>query len=1078
MLLSYPAVHSLEAPIDIHISRGAEGNYRGGRSVTKAVYRQNDCQAPIYNGDISDGVNAFHESGGNLLSGSHNRPRFEKVISAGNDVHMPTYHVHVNTPDLIATPTNEATRKNHILQQVIQPVVSFFQSLGNRDILIHPLPEETGTMASKGSDMPVQYDIESPSPRNDTHAKPADNSEDNREALSRSASQQSQHDHTASMSDLELRSQQIQVTTNVEIYTRRMLCCNEGLPCWRPRPSPQMRQRGIVPGDVGTFNYIHGFRKLFNLWEDGWKGSLGELPPRGVTTHTDYFSEGHTIQSGASSKIRRSEAGSDVAHFEFQCNAEAGAVLACTTSADLEELNNTVAFETFLVQHAGVIYRKGSNVMPLGKDESLYIVTGCIKSDGWGIAGYQDAMAGDILKLSKRFAKDNSNDKSRIYDWVDRGTAEARLWPNTVKEAGLHNGKTHSLFLRGFKLAFSPTFRARVKDMEHPHEDTGSSANGGKEPGGPADYGTGNTTSSGEPSGSPSSNPTSSANLPSASSDKSSSLTSDVQVDPFPDNFDTLNTRKLHPCDMITDLLLAMTGADCALSHDDDWRRSTEAQPWNDTSCYVDIASKTVSVVKGVAQLVPREAMREKTSPGSDPRSERFDNQNFDRTRRIPDSPTFPPLGRFFVDAKKGEEERQQQKNMFSKQLSASFKNLANARTQNFGLPTQLRNPDPAIFTPEHLYRCRHILGEIQWSGMLGLAMMSGQHGLHPAQQQLVQQPQHRRDAPPQQPQARDPASATTSTTAATSNDTKSPVDRLDSTSPFPSSAFSFSYAPYEDIFELPSASARQETARAQAQQQQQQQTATRQKRGSASSPSLYSDASSPANSSSVGSGGSGGTATGTTGSGLSAAAIAAGAVMAEGYASLDVAGSMASGEESLDLGRLIGFMYPGSGSGSGGGGAHNPQTVDPQLLRSPFDGPSGGSAYDPYDGEYDYPKYENAGGQYGKLKGKGPEEGSGGGDAHPPIVCMNCQTRNTPLWRMDPEGQPLCNTCGLFYKLHGVVRPLSLKTDVIKKSELLAQTFFVYTPTEISIKRGGYFNTFSPDTCFCLYLSDQRCCK
>ncbi|KAF8587979.1 glucocorticoid receptor-like (DNA-binding domain) [Ramaria rubella] len=48
--------------------------------------------------------------------------------------------------------------------------------------------------------------------------------------------------------------------------------------------------------------------------------------------------------------------------------------------------------------------------------------------------------------------------------------------------------------------------------------------------------------------------------------------------------------------------------------------------------------------------------------------------------------------------------------------------------------------------------------------------------------------------------------------------------------------------------------------------------------------------------------------------------------------------------------------------------------------------------------------------------------------------VCTNCQTTTTPLWRRDPEGQPLCNACGLFYKLHGVVRPLSLKTDVIKK--------------------------------------------
>ncbi|EIE89625.1 global nitrogen regulator protein [Rhizopus delemar RA 99-880] len=47
---------------------------------------------------------------------------------------------------------------------------------------------------------------------------------------------------------------------------------------------------------------------------------------------------------------------------------------------------------------------------------------------------------------------------------------------------------------------------------------------------------------------------------------------------------------------------------------------------------------------------------------------------------------------------------------------------------------------------------------------------------------------------------------------------------------------------------------------------------------------------------------------------------------------------------------------------------------------------------------------------------------------------CSNCQTTTTPLWRRNPQGLPLCNACGLFYKLHGSVRPLSLKTDVIKK--------------------------------------------
>lgn len=47
--------------------------------------------------------------------------------------------------------------------------------------------------------------------------------------------------------------------------------------------------------------------------------------------------------------------------------------------------------------------------------------------------------------------------------------------------------------------------------------------------------------------------------------------------------------------------------------------------------------------------------------------------------------------------------------------------------------------------------------------------------------------------------------------------------------------------------------------------------------------------------------------------------------------------------------------------------------------------------------------------------------------------VCQNCSTSTTPLWRRDEAGSVLCNACGLFLKLHGRPRPISLKTDVIK---------------------------------------------
>jgi hypothetical protein len=47
--------------------------------------------------------------------------------------------------------------------------------------------------------------------------------------------------------------------------------------------------------------------------------------------------------------------------------------------------------------------------------------------------------------------------------------------------------------------------------------------------------------------------------------------------------------------------------------------------------------------------------------------------------------------------------------------------------------------------------------------------------------------------------------------------------------------------------------------------------------------------------------------------------------------------------------------------------------------------------------------------------------------------TCQNCTTSTTPLWRRDEIGSVLCNACGLFLKLHGRPRPISLKTDVIK---------------------------------------------
>lgn len=46
---------------------------------------------------------------------------------------------------------------------------------------------------------------------------------------------------------------------------------------------------------------------------------------------------------------------------------------------------------------------------------------------------------------------------------------------------------------------------------------------------------------------------------------------------------------------------------------------------------------------------------------------------------------------------------------------------------------------------------------------------------------------------------------------------------------------------------------------------------------------------------------------------------------------------------------------------------------------------------------------------------------------------CANCGTSTTTLWRRNQNGDPVCNACGLYYKLHNVSRPLTMKKDGIQ---------------------------------------------
>ncbi|KAL5281856.1 GATAd family protein [Megaselia abdita] len=47
-------------------------------------------------------------------------------------------------------------------------------------------------------------------------------------------------------------------------------------------------------------------------------------------------------------------------------------------------------------------------------------------------------------------------------------------------------------------------------------------------------------------------------------------------------------------------------------------------------------------------------------------------------------------------------------------------------------------------------------------------------------------------------------------------------------------------------------------------------------------------------------------------------------------------------------------------------------------------------------------------------------------------MFCSNCGTTTTTIWRRNLRGEMVCNACGLYFKLHGVNRPHSMRRDTI----------------------------------------------
>ncbi|CAG2112502.1 unnamed protein product, partial [Medioppia subpectinata] len=71
-------------------------------------------------------------------------------------------------------------------------------------------------------------------------------------------------------------------------------------------------------------------------------------------------------------------------------------------------------------------------------------------------------------------------------------------------------------------------------------------------------------------------------------------------------------------------------------------------------------------------------------------------------------------------------------------------------------------------------------------------------------------------------------------------------------------------------------------------------------------------------------------------------------------------------------------------------------------------------------------------------------------------LHCANCGTNKTTMWRRDAGGVHVCNACGLFFRINGFNRPVSMRRDVIRTRKRREKDLMQSSPEESGLNPNG----------------------
>ncbi|KAH6867457.1 hypothetical protein BKA70DRAFT_1360606 [Coprinopsis sp. MPI-PUGE-AT-0042] len=421
------------------------------------------------------------------------------------------------------------------------------------------------------------------------------------------------------------------VSGEEEVYERSLLPKGHGFPLFNPPPF----HKPVMFGDFGILGQ-DGFESFGNIFDpnDQQEFSIGSPPHCDARLHPRKLMEGQVVACGIEDARRLTDEAQRYTRrsnfepspslmltnislqcrtthrFDFRCREPQGAALALTSSGDLESLTRKSRnqLREYLRNHGTQLMRNLGGKDYLEPSQSLYVVTGTIKSDSWAIAVHKSPMREPYDQMVLTRIEGNSGVDFPTHEWTCWGSADARCGASSSIDEGGGRVKDQCLFLRGFLLTMSPDVEqhSTTDDNGAYHADSGSgSGSSHSKDSRHTDRKGDHTRRTGQDARNPEHTASCSGSAPQYH--LGGSLEAQALVQPFPEQ--TSECKRYYPSLCLNEMLLADSNATLAITHDDDWRHKIRAGYFDDealSSFMTHLWETNVPMVSyGAATILP-----------------------------------------------------------------------------------------------------------------------------------------------------------------------------------------------------------------------------------------------------------------------------------------------------------------------------------------------------------------------------------------------------------------------------------------------------------------------------------------